>query len=520
MTVTLAEYGAAEQVAGSKLMITLENAKASRHILVDIGNEYLEQGKSQTELPKNAFPFDPKSIDTLFLTHAHADHIGAFLSLQKAGYDAKIYATPPTADISKIQWSQEINSPFIYNKMIKGKKDKTGRFIPFKEILYESSDLTNAMGKFIKLEGTSGVPYEKTVELGNKVKATFYEAGHIPGSAQILFEIPREDGNINVLTAFDLGRTDYDILGHYKANIPIVKAPHKKFDKKIDYIIIESTYGNKVHGKLEESIGTLTQAAKDAAKNKGILIIPAFSIMRTQMLQTFLFELYCQERLPKDMKFYLSSPMAEEVSKIIMKYHSIWDEATTAQFVDKTDNPFNFEALIKHEKWKQTEDLLNRGDSAKPYGVISASGMCTMGRIEPILEKTIDDPRNIILLPGFQAPGTRGYMIQQKQELITFYDKQVPLKAEVRKMGGLSGHADSVELIEHTKHVAPDAIVLIKHGEKEAEWALRDAYIKAGWAPERVIVMKKGQEYILEKGGIKLGQNKLSETHNDGNPFK
>ncbi len=496
--IQITEFGAAEAVPGSKLM--LESGK--NRILVDIGTEYK---KDEENMP---LPFDARSINQLLLTHGNADHMGQLLKLTKAGFKGKIFSTQETADITETQLSQSVSSSFIHNNWAKGRvynhDPKKGEKVRFKEIMFTYRDMKEAMNLFEPFEGKRGFPYEQQVNISGDVKATFYEAGHIPGAAQILFEISKNGRQLKLLTSYDLGRTDYKITQHPIANIPLVRFPHTKFPKGIDYIVVESTYGNKVHGNLEDSIGSLEGAAKDAAKNGGKLIIPAFSIMRTQMIWDFFFRLGKEGRLPLNMPLYSSSPTADEISRIMLKYIDNFDEEAKKEFVDKDNNPFHFDRLIRHRKMGETIELL-KDKSKASYSVIASSGMCDFGRIVTILGYTISDPKNIILSTGYAAEGTRMWMMQNHYEEIPFNETigPVKLRADVRKMGGLSGHADCKEIIAHLRNIHDPARgeqfkgIYIKHGEKDACHALREEIIKEGYNTSSVYVMKKGEAYRL-----------------------
>jgi metallo-beta-lactamase family protein len=501
-TINLTEFGAAEQVPGSKLLL---NLGTRGQILIDVGNEYTEQRSSNPDTAGRDITFPagliPKDIRKLVLTHGHADHIGQLLAFQDKGFSGDIYSTRATVDITELQTRQEIEMPRRHNDMIKGKRfqygPRKGQLIPFVEEKYNDGDLEDVMKRFVKDNGTKGFTYGSPIKIADGVTATFYEAGHIPGSAQVLFEIQRDGKTTKLLTAFDLGRTDYQILNHPVADTPIVKFPHTDFPKDIDYIVVEATYGNKTHAPLEESLKTLEQAASDVVKNRGVLVIPAFSIMRTHMLWNFLYNLNKEGRLPQGMTFYTSSPMAEEVGRIILKHSDDFDENAKRDFANQNYNPFKFGSLVHHERGYMTEDLF-KNRNGQPFAVIASSGMCEGGRIEMALRYTISDPKNIVLLTGYGAHGTRADLLMRKEKMIPFNESMIPLYADVRKMGGLSGHADITEIITHLKNINPNFKgIFIKHGDKDACYAARDAIIAAGYAPDTVHVLKKGEAVTL-----------------------
>lgn len=345
LEISITEFFAAEDVPGSKMIL---NANG-KNILIDCGTEYRENEE------KDPLPFEPSSIDYVVFTHGHADHLGAALKLFKPLFETEklenippIYSTVTTARLAKMQLAQTASSVWIYNKMVKGKKDQFGHWIPFKKGLYKYQDVKNVMNQFASFdEKKKGFPYEQPVKINENMTATFYEAGHIPGSAQVLFEIKREGKETaTVLTSFDLGRTDYHISDHPVADIPLVRHPEKNFPKKINYIIIEATYGDKVHGSLDDSVRILQEAIKDTSKKQSKLIIPTFSIMRTQMLWTFEYRLREQGKIPKDVPFYSNSPSAFQVAKIMMKNTDEMDEKTRKEFTNPKNNPFINDHLI------------------------------------------------------------------------------------------------------------------------------------------------------------------------------
>lgn len=224
--------------------------------------------------------------------------------------------------------------------------------------------------------------------------------------------------------------------------------------------------------------------------------------MRTQMLWYFAYRLEKEGRLPQ-MMLHSSSPTADLVGKIMLNYLPDMDERGQREFANPNDNPFHFNKLVRHKKMEQTINLLTSGQA--PYGIIASSGMCDYGRIVTILRYTLADPKNIILQTGYASPGTRMWMMEKGHTQIPFYDSvgMVDRKAEVRRMGGLSGHADVRENIAHLKHLHDPEKgeqfkgIYIKHGEKSACEALRNAIVEEGFDPLTVHVMKKGEAYTL-----------------------
>jgi len=493
--VTVTEHGAAQKVPGSKLILRIGNKRA----LIDIGSSYVAAEDKQ------ALPFDASLIDYLALTHGHGDHMGQSLLLAKSGFKGPVFATPCTADLVYIQNNQTVKSVFSYNNMVKGKKiPGTDRWIPFKKSEYSNDDVLNFMKLFQSQdESHRGIPYETPVKLADGIEFTFFEAGHIPGAAQILFNINHKGQKTKLLTTYDLGRTDYKLANHPVADIPIAEYPHTDFPKDIDYVVIEATYGDREHKPLEDSIRTLEQAIKDTAKNQSVLVAPAFSIMRTQVLMNFIYNLNEHGRLPKDFKIIVSSPSAVDVIKMMIDHQDCLDETARKILANKDSNMFHFDKLVYHRTFAQTRDLLANPSKYAPCAIIASSGMGDYGRVAGVLEKTISEPKNIILKTGYASPGTRMDLIERREKTIPFTDGPVEMKADVRRMGGLSGHADCKETIAHLRNIRDPAKgeqfkgIYIKHGEKDACEALRKKLIEAGYKASTVQVMKKGISYVL-----------------------
>ena len=506
MLVGLTEYGAARRVPGSKaiLYIAGERGRYERH-LFDCGVDYAEDDKAAT---KATFPFSAKSIDSFVNTHGHTDHMGKLLELYLAGFRGPIHATATTIAILKGQLKQQVQGEYWdtkeYNAAIKGKRGRDGKFLPFRKPRFKTEQVKELLSLVEGSDGPDelGHDYGKQVRVSDHLTITFYEAGHIPGSSQILCDIVDAQGRpTRMLTCFDLGRTDYRISGHPIFDTPLVRFPHTDFPDPdtIDTIVVESTYGAKEHEPLEDAIETLVDCFHRAHQQKGKLIIPAFSIMRTQMLLTIIYRLKNEGRLP-EMPIYFSSPSGEEINKVILRHLVDCDETAKAEFKDPNNNPFKFPGLTYVRKSDADKALYEENG---PFALIGSSGMGNMGRIVAHLKHAAPGKRHVVMYAGFQALGTPGYQMLNHEPRIRFPDGDVvELKAYVAKMGGLSGHADGPENVAHVTHIRPPGPnsfkrILIKHGESASCDALRDLIIKTGYEPSTVIVMEKRQEYSL-----------------------
>lgn len=500
------EGGAAERVAGSQLLLEIEGADKTplENLLIDTGYGY-EKGEE-----KKPPVFDPQTINHIVWTHGHFDHVGNGLKYHKRGFSGDIICTKATFDIAGSQFQQNVSGQYIQNNWAKNKTYKSGpnqgEPVPLKEILYTSRDVNQFMNRARAFEGTSGFPYETPIKISDNVQATLYEAGHITGSSQIEFEI-KENGQVKkILTAFDLGRTDYhQILGDSKTDFPLLKTPYSNFPKDTDAIIVEATYGNKKHKPLDESINQLLDAINYTAKKGGKIIVPTFSIFRAQLLWYFLYKFEKEGKLPKNMSFYTSSPSADVIARIMLKHMNDFDEEAKKLFENPGDNPFNFSRLRHHGRMDETLRVLNSNECSL---LTASSGMGDYGRIKTILRETISDPKNTILKIGYATPESIMGQIGAGNKLIAFHESagEVPLKAEVFEIGGFSAHADGDENVDHIHRIYNPKTdkgkrkglkIGIKHGEKQSCADLRERLISEGHDPNDVHIFKLGEPWVI-----------------------
>lgn len=491
--IQIVEEYAAKHVAGSTFRIMAKG----KSLLHECGATY-----SKTEV--EGFPFDVKGIHCLTLGHAHADHMGRLPPLFREGFNGRIYATHTTAALANLQLKQDAASTFFYNKSIRGKRDSKGNLIPFKDG-FSSGDILQMMAMFESEGGKFGVSYEKAIEIAPGVSIKFYEAGHIPGSAQTMYTVDENGKKTNLLLAYDLGRTDYKILGHPVNDTPFVRFPSTKFGEAVDFIVVEATYGDRIHKPLDQSLGSLEQAIAEVEKTRGILLAPAFSIMRTQMFRDFLFRLDEQGKLPKDLMIYSSSPGADDVDKVMLANRGDLDAKAIEELRTPSRSSFCFDKYRRHKTLNETLEVMEQRIGKAPTVIIAASGMCDMGRAVPLSRAIIGDSRNRVLKIGFASPGSRMERMAKakKGTVISYQEGAVEMKAEVMEMGGLSGHADCVEIIEHLKSINDPAKgkrfkgIFIKHGEEKACYALAEKIKEARNAGEGIVIMEPHKLYPL-----------------------
>ncbi len=413
---TLTFHGAAQTVTGSAHILEV----GGKRILLDCG---LFQGRRSEAHEKNsAFPFDPASIDIVVLSHAHIDHTGKIPMLTRMGFTGPIYATSATRDLSNVML---LDSAYIQMKdaeYISKKNAKEG--LPPVETLYNTEDALNALEQYV------AVGYNRAIPLTANVDVTFYDAGHILGSALLVFDI-RENGNtIRLCYTGDLGRPDR----------PILRDP--EFTGDVDYLITESTYGGRIHMDAQTTLDFLADVINTTAKRRGKIIVPAFAVGRTQELVYDLHLLRQEGRLP-DIPIYVDSPLSVNATQVFRLHPECMDEDVRQEVLMHHD-PFGFERLTYIT---YVEESMKLNTLKGPMMIISASGMCEAGRIRHHLANNIQDPNNTILITGYNAEHTLGRKIVEKEKTVNIFGDPYEVRAEVKVINSLSAHADRDELL-------------------------------------------------------------------------
>ncbi|KPJ97697.1 MAG: MBL fold metallo-hydrolase [Desulfobacterales bacterium SG8_35] len=442
-------HGAARTVTGSQHLIDVNGHR----IMLDCG---LFQGKRKEAFELNRQgPCEGGSIDVLVLSHAHIDHSGNIPCLVKNGFSGDIYATSATRDLCSVML---LDSAYIQEKDVmyvnkKRKKQGQNLFEP----LYTKVDVVNAMQNFI------GISYNRSHEILPGIKLTLVDAGHMLGSTNIILDIDdRETGRKQKLIfSGDIGRK----------GIPIIRNP-TLLTEGADILIMESTYGNRLHPPYPESEKELERIINDTYKRGGVLLIPAFAVGRTQQIVYALHKLHDQKKIPH-LPIYVDSPLATNTTDIFRMHPECYD-AEMRDFLlnDDHSDPFGFETLNFTGNVEESKKL-NTLD--KPAVIISASGMMEGGRILHHLRNRISDSRNTILVTGWQAPNTLGRRVVNKEPVVRIFGEEFKVKARVEVITGFSGHADRDELLswagamqKKPKHT------FIVHGEEESSQALAD----------------------------------------------
>ncbi len=462
-------HGAVRTVTGSQHLLSVNGRK----ILLDCG---LYQGSRKASYERNQnLPFDASEIDLLVLSHAHIDHSGNIPNLVKSGFTGDIVCTYATRDLCAIMLRdsakiQEYDIEFLNKKRAK-------KNLPPIEPIYSVADAVESLKYFI------GIGYERPYKLMPGVTLTFYDAGHILGSAIVALDIEDEEEKRHTRLVFsgDLGRPDR----------PILRDP--TFIEGADVLIIESTYGNREHAPLNEASKKLETIINKTCQRGGKVIVPAFAVGRTQELVYRLHQLVESRDISPNLPVYVDSPLAIDATGVYRLHPEAYDEEI-AQFMlgDRNSDPFGFEMMYYTRSTAQSKEL---NFLREPAVIISASGMAEAGRILHHLKNNIEDPVNTILIVGWQAPDTLGRRIVEKQPKVKIFGEEYFLKAEVATINGFSAHADRSELLEWVGRMTKRPLyTFIVHGEEEASLAFAGSLVNEQQL-KNVIVPELGQKF-------------------------
>jgi len=448
---TVTFWGATRTVTGSMHHV----AACGRSLLLDCG---LFQGHRAESLRRNReFPFRPKEIDAVLLSHAHVDHCGNLPNLVRQGFAGPIYCTPATRALAAVMLGdaakiQEEDAAYLNRKRLRGE--------PKVEPLYTGRDVYRTL---LRLKA---VPYDLPTSIDKGLEATFVDAGHLLGSAMISLRMDGPAGERRLTFTGDLGRP----------GLPILRDPSPV--PPGDLLISESTYGGHTHEPVEETAERLGQVVRQTAERGGKLVIPAFSVGRTQTIIYFLHQLLNAGRLP-DLPIYVDSPMAVRATEVFRAHTECFDEQTLRLLQEQPDL-FGEPQIHYIEK---VHDSIALNDRPEPCVIISASGMCEAGRILHHLKHNIGDARSTILIVGFQAPDTLGRRLVERRPEVRILGQMYPLKAEVVVLNGLSSHADHGDLLRSLGPLAGSTRqVRLVHGEPERASALAEGLRAAGFA--------------------------------------
>ncbi|HUU64392.1 MAG TPA: MBL fold metallo-hydrolase [Dehalococcoidia bacterium] len=460
--------GAAQNVTGSRYLIKANNVR----FLVDCG---LYQERKYIYRNWDPFPIPPNTLDAVLLTHAHLDHCGLLPKLVREGFRGRIVSTAATADITQIMLmdSAKIQEEDAEHKIKRHERERRKGLYP--EVpLYTPADAKACCSLL------SPVRYGEPVLIGNSVSATFHDAGHVLGSSMILVNIGQNGEKRSVLFSGDVGRW----------NKPILRDP--TLFNEADYVLIESTYGDRLHEDSESVTNQLAEVINSTVQARGNIVVPSFALERSQEVLYYLNKLLMERRIPHLMVF-LDSPMAVGITDIFEKHPELYD-SDMLELIRKGSSPFDFPGLTMVRETDQSKAINNITGSTM---IIAGSGMCTGGRVKHHLVTNISRPECTILFIGYQAIGTLGRLIVDGARKVRILGKEYPIRAKIAQINGFSAHADRDELFQWLSSLnRPPTQIFVVHGEPETALQFADFLTeRTGW---NISVPEYGNESILD----------------------
>ncbi|MBI5266719.1 MAG: MBL fold metallo-hydrolase [candidate division Zixibacteria bacterium] len=446
--ITLSFHGAAGTVTGSKYLV---NCNGQR-ILIDCG--MFQGAKELRERNWNPLPFDPRTVFTVVLTHAHIDHVGYLPRLVRLGFDGNVFATPPTCDIAAITLAdsaglQEEDAAF------RNKRKATSH--PVALPLFTAADAETAIDRF------QAVTFGEWKKINECFRFRYHIVGHLLGAASVELEITDSNRRVTILFSGDVGR--------YAGPLTIDPAN----PPACDYLVCESTYGGRMH-EPEDPYFALAALLDDVIAKRSVLLIPAFAIGRTQQIMYMMNRLEADGRISR-IPVHIDSPMAIHATDLYVKYagyHKLSEDR------DELDAALDGRDVTLHRKRESSKDLNSlRG----PAVIISASGMLTGGRILHHLINRLPDPKTIVAIVGFLPAGTLGHRLLDGDKLVYIHKQPVDVRAKIVKLSGLSGHADYYEILHWLEPMTTrPKKVFVTHGEPEQSAALAEHFRSSrGW---------------------------------------
>lgn len=461
-------FGATETVTGSKHLLTTTKGI---QILLDCGL-YQGLGKETGDL-NIKFGFNPELIDTVVLSHAHIDHSGNLPLLVKQGFNGSIYCTPATLEICEVLL---LDSAHIQeNDIIYVNKRRAKEGLPLIKPSYTTKDVEKCLRHF------KTVPYNAEFQLNDEVSLTFTNAGHILGSAVVNLKLTENDKTTTLTFTGDVGRYN-DLLMHDPQPFP-----------QADYLICESTYGNKLHDKVVDAQLRLLNCVKHTCiEKKGKLIIPAFSLGRTQEIVYALDKMKDAGLLPK-IKVYVDSPLSTSATNIMRKYSKSLN-TSVIEHLKTDDDPFGFDGLTYITDRIESKRL---NESNEPCIIISASGMMDAGRVKHHLKHTLPYQKNTLLIVGYCPPNSLGGKLLNGAKQVKIFGDDTPVNADVEVISSYSAHADYEELLQFLSCQKKEKIktVYLVHGEEDSKIGFKKTLMEQGYS--LVIIPRKTEVFSL-----------------------
>lgn len=461
-------HGAARQVTGSMHLLEVGQYK----ILVDCGLDY---EKDRSIISNENFPFRPEDIDVVVLTHAHIDHSGNLPTLIRLGFEGQILCTPPTADLTELLLLDSVNI-FMRKAASKGGHHKRGRgkFNTHSHLLYMQKHVMDTVERFVT------IGFNKPFRITGDIELTFVPVGHLLGAAAAVFKVNDKGEEKSIAFTGDIGRKNYPVL-----NDPQPLPP-------VDFLVSEATYGGRYHSKDKTVEQTLIEVIEKACiKEQGRLIIPAFSIGRTQSLVYTLNKIFSTGLLPP-VKVFVDSPMATQATEVFRKYHNHVNQEAQ-EFYQKRGDEFEFDNLTYVETLKDSRQISNYWE---PCIIISSAGMLEGGRIQDHLFYNIQNYYATILFIGYCAKGTLGHRLLRGDSIVHIKDRELAVYATIKQTDVLSAHGDHDDLMNTVKAIDKAKLkhIFLVHGEGESMKLLADDLEKEGYV---VTLPENGVSYII-----------------------
>lgn len=443
--------GAAEEVTGSLLLVEVQAGA----LVVDCG---MFQGRREESRQRNGkLPPEAIAADAAILTHSHIDHSGNLPTLVKSGFAGSIYATLATTNLCKYMLRDsariQASDAAYLNRKFARDRDRLP-VVP----LYDEDDVMRTLARFVAL------PYQRPFEPIPGVKARFLNAGHILGSAQLVLDVQEGGQTRRLVVSGDLGRE----------GLPILRDPEPP-PRPVDYLVMESTYGDRIHGTVAEMHDDVERVVKATIQRGGKVIVPAFAVGRTQELLYVLHALFRSGRLP-EIPIYIDSPLAIDVTEVFRMHPECFDAETKA-FFDEHGDVFSFEGV----RYTRTPaESMEINGQIGPAIIISASGMAEAGRVLHHLRNHVENERNTILIVGFMAQHTLGRRLVERRPRVKIWGVERELRAQVEVIDAFSAHADRDDLLAYVGSCGAVSRVFLVHGEPDQQAPLRDALTKRG----------------------------------------
>ncbi len=457
-------FGATRTTTGSMYLFEING----KRLLLECG---LFQGHREETLERNRrFPFDPKHVDAMVLSHAHIDHCGNLPNLCAQGYEGNIYCTFATRDLASIMLEDSAHIQVADSAFVSKQRAKKG--LPPVEPLYRPADAEKAVRQFV------GINYDRPFPVLDGVTVTFRDAGHILGSAQVVLDFNENGRKFRYLFSGDVGRGDDDILRDPE---PV---------ENVDYLQIESTYGARVHEPKADGNAIVGKLVRDTLDRKGKVIIPSFAVGRTQQIVYTLHQLTLAGQMPRA-PIYVDSPLSVNATEVFRLHPECFNEMIY-KFLREKENPFGMENLTYIREAAHSKKL---NDLQDPCIIISASGMAEAGRIRHHLMNNIGDAKNLILFVGYCAEHTLGAQILAHQNPVNIFGEPHEVRAQIASLDSFSGHADKNELRRYVQGISGNIKkISVIHGEESQ--ALAFAETLRGMKPKAQVIVPQYKQIV------------------------